>query len=147
MPTPKGWEWLSELPEEWQPPPELQSPTNSAEANLAIKILSCGILGHEVVSALGRYITENARFTIWFLRDVKGSDRGMKELALLVEVPSEQTRIVYEAWKRFEAVDAMKAPDEVLRARRVTTQAALAVALRRAAETLASVREGSANEN
>lgn len=144
MPTPEGLEWLNELPEELETPLDLREPTENPEVNLVIKILSCEILGHEVRAAVGRFVTEQALFTIWFLDDVKGSGREMKESALLSQIPMEQTRNVYEAWKKFESIDELVAPNEVLRERRVTTAAGLTTALEHAAEILVRVREGSA---
>jgi len=142
MPTPEGWEWLNDLPEEWRTPLDLLEPTADPDTNLVIRILSCEILGHEVRAAVGRFVTEQALFTIWFLDDVKGSGRGMKESTLLSQIPIEQTRTVYEAWKKFEGIGDLDAPNGELRERRMVTAAELATALEHAAETLTRVREG-----
>lgn len=142
MPVPEGWEWLNDLPKEWETPPELLEPTGDPEANLVIRILSSEVLGHEVRAAVGRFVTEHALFTIWFFDNVKRSDRGMKESALLSQIPAEETQNVYEAWKIFEDVDELDAPREELRNRRVAAAAGLTTALERAAERLARVRDG-----
>ncbi|GAA1020278.1 hypothetical protein Aple_078810 [Acrocarpospora pleiomorpha] len=142
MPIPEGWEWLNELPEEWETPPDLQTPTNNLEANLVIKMLSCEILGQDVRAAIGGFISAQALYTMWFFDDVKSSGRGMREVTLLAVFPTEQTRDVYKAWKRFERVGEQEGRDEVLRDRRIAAAAELAEALERAAEALDRVRKG-----
>ncbi len=129
------------MPGEWEPPADLCKPTRYPEANLAIRLLSCEILGHEVYVSLGRFITEHSLYTIWFMHEVKGAGQGIKESMLLAEVPLEQTRIVYEAWKEFERIDELDAPNEVLRERRRAVAAELAGALKSAAATLVRIRE------
>ncbi|BCB88104.1 hypothetical protein Psuf_054170 [Phytohabitans suffuscus] len=142
MPVPEGWEWLNDLPREWEVPSELLEPAGSPEVNLVIGILSSEILGHEVRAAVGRFVTEHALFTIWFAEDVKRSDRSMKESALLSQIPAEGTRSVYDAWKKFRDVDGLDAPPEEIRNRRVAAAADLTAALEGAAEKLARVRDG-----
>lgn len=141
MPVPEGEEWLDEAQEEWETPVDLQSPTRYAEANLAIKLLSCEFLGHEVRVALGRFISEYSLYTVWFHREVKRSGFSVKETTFLLGLPSEQTRIVYEAWKMLEVVDVLNAPNDVVRERRVTAAAALTAALQSAAGKLMDVRK------
>ena len=51
-----------DLPDEWQWPPEIDVPTPYPETNLAIKILSCEFIGHDVQAAVGRFVTEQALY-------------------------------------------------------------------------------------
>jgi hypothetical protein len=137
---PQGWEWLDDLPEEWEAPPDLQRPTRYPEVNLVIRLLSCEFLGFEVRAAIGRFVTEEALYDMWFVENVERAGWGEKKSALLREVPMEQTRIVYEAWKVLDAVEGLNAPNDVLLERRVTATAALTVALQEAAENFVRIR-------
>src|SRR5262245_58287676 len=96
VPLPPGWEWLDDLPDEWEPPAELREPTPLPHTNLAIKIMSCDFISHEACAALGRFVTEHALFTMWYVRSVKHSGRWTgKQAAILADIPYEQTRVVY----------------------------------------------------
>lgn len=133
--------WLSEVPDEWEPPGELLEPSSSVEANLAIRMLSCDYLGHEVRVLLGRFIAEHSLFTLWFLREVKTVQHGLKEAAALAGLPLEQNRAVYEAWKRFEDVSAMQAAEELLGEMRQAAREGLAAALRAGIAALSRARK------
>lgn len=91
MPMPQGWEWLDDLPDEWEAPPDLQSPTPYPEVNLEIQLLSCEFLGFEVRAAIGRFVAEEAFYGLRFVDNVETAGWGMKKSALLREVPMEQT--------------------------------------------------------
>lgn len=140
MPAPRGWEWFDELPEEWEPPEELLSPSNSPEHNLAILMLSCDVLGRDVCALIGRFITEQSLFTLWFLRDVKRSGRDLKEAALISGIGHHWTRQVYEAWMRFYSSTKTEGPNEGVRTLIVEARAELAKALQNAVDALAAVR-------
>jgi hypothetical protein len=142
MPVPQGWEWLDDLPDEWEAPPDLGVPTPYPEVNLAIRLLSCEFLGFEVRVAIGRFVSEEALYDMWFIENVETASWGMKKSALLREVPMEQARIVYEAWKRFEGVGELDAPSEDLRKKRMAASSELVATLERAAETFVRIREG-----
>jgi hypothetical protein len=137
---PQGWEWLDDLPDEWEAPPDLQSPTAYPEVNLVIQLLSCEFLGFEVRAAIGHFVAEEALYDMWFVENVETAGWEMKKSALLREVPMEQTRIVYEAWKALDAVGELDAPNDVLLERRVTATAALRAALQEAAERFVRIR-------
>jgi len=81
------FDWILELPDGWEPPDELRTPSMSIEANLAIRMLSCDYLGHEVRVLLGRFITEHSLFTLWYLREAKSSRYGLKETLMLGGLP------------------------------------------------------------
>ncbi|MDG4802940.1 hypothetical protein [Micromonospora sp. WMMD980] len=134
------FDWLSELPDEWKPPGELLEPSKSVEANLAIRMLSCDYLGHEVLVLLGRFIAEHSLFTLWFLKEGKALQRGLKETAILAGLPLEQTRAVYEAWRRFEEISDMQEADAILGERRRAAQEELSSALQAGVETLSLAR-------
>ncbi|MFI8984653.1 hypothetical protein ACIG63_06110 [Streptomyces antimycoticus] len=135
-----GWEWLDDLPDEWEAPSDLQSPTPYPEVNVAIQILSCDFLGFDVRAAIGHFIAEEALYDMWFVENVEADGWGGKKAALLREVPMEQTRIVYESWKTLDAVSEIDAPNDVVRERRVTAIAELKAALQRAAEEFERIR-------
>ena len=65
MPMPPGWEWLDDLPDEWEAPPDLQIPTPYPEVNLMIRLLSCEFLGFEVRAEIGRFVAEEALYDMW----------------------------------------------------------------------------------
>ncbi|MFY1636230.1 hypothetical protein ACN27F_23655 [Solwaraspora sp. WMMB335] len=140
MSMPQGWEWLEDLPDEWEAPPDLQTPTPYPEVNLVIRLLSCEFLGFEARAAIGRFVTEEALYDMWFIEKVQTAGWEMKKSALLREVPMEQARIVYEAWKVLNAVSELDAPDAVLLERRVTAIKALTSTLQEAAERLVGIR-------
>lgn len=140
MPVPPGWEWLDDLPDEWEAPSDLQSPTPYPEVNLAIQLLSCEFLRFEVRVEIGRFVTEEALYDMWFIENFKTAGWGMKKSAQLREVPMEQTRTVYEAWKAFDAVGKLQASNDVLREQRVSAMAALRVALQEAVEQFIHIR-------
>jgi len=108
---PAGWDWLDEVPDDWVPPEDLSGPTGSVDTDLAIRLLSCEILGPEVRAAVGRFVTEQAQYLLWFLTE--GRAAGIR---------------------------ALDAPDEVLRQRRVDASAALEITLDKAVDALKSRR-------
>jgi hypothetical protein len=114
MALPEGWEWLDELPT-WEPPQELRSPASSTALNLAIRMLSCDILGNDVCALVGRFVTEYSLFNIWFLQDAKKSGRDARQLAMLSSVGREQTRLVFESWERFLAATSAEGSNEDVR--------------------------------
>jgi len=140
--VPEGWGWLEDLPDEWEAPAELGAPTPYPEVNLAIKLLSCEFLGFEVRVAIGRFVSEEALYDLWFLENLGTAGWGARQSALLREVPMEQTRIVYEAWNRLDQVGEMNAPNAELRDRRAAASTQLMAALERAVEMFIRVRQG-----
>lgn len=142
VPLPPGWEWLDGLPDEWQPPAELDVPTANWATNLAIIILSDESVGYEVQAAVGRFVMEQAFYMIWYVREFQQpGPRTPKDAALHADVKSEQTRIAYEAWTAYRDVALHTAPSENVRQRRLAARAALATALDSAATVLARTRE------
>lgn len=134
------FDWLSEVPDEWEPPGELLEPSRSVEANVAIRMLSCDYLGHEVRVLLGGFIAEHSLFALWFLRERKASWHGLKEVAVLAGLPLEQTRTVYEAWRRFDEVSAMQEADAILGERLQAAREELSTALQVGIATLSRAR-------
>ncbi|WP_327136051.1 hypothetical protein OG311_38980 (plasmid) [Streptomyces sp. NBC_01343] len=137
---PEGWEWLDEMPDEWHPPEELKEPSNAAEINLAIQILSCDSVSLEIRALVGRFVTEQSQFTSWFLREVKGSGRDLSEVALISRSPLKQTRLVFEAWKRFQECLNAAGRDEDLFPKISASKNNLAGALTDAVDALVAAR-------
>ncbi len=108
--------------------------------NLTIQLLSCDFLGFEVRAAIGRFVTQEALYDIWFVENVEAAGWGMKRTAQLREVPMEQTRIVYEAWRALDSIREIEAPNDVLRERRVDAIAVLKAALEEAAGQFIRIR-------
>ncbi|GAA3435188.1 hypothetical protein [Kutzneria kofuensis] len=106
-----AFEWIDEIPDGWEPPVDLLGPSQDVVANLAIKMLTCDYLGHQVLVLVGRFIAEHSLFTMWFLREGKAAV-GAREALLLTLLPMEQVRIVYEAWQYFERVPVVANSDE-----------------------------------
>ncbi|MFC1429147.1 hypothetical protein ACEZDB_00530 [Streptacidiphilus sp. N1-3] len=147
MARPQGWEWLDDLPDEWEAPSDLQIPTPYPEVNLAIRLLSCDFLGFEVRAAIGRFVTQEALYDIWFLENFEAAGWGMKKAAQLREVPMEQTRIVYEAWKVLDSINGLEAPNNILRERRVIAIAALKTALEESTKKFIHIRSDNSPAN
>ncbi|KJK58196.1 hypothetical protein [Saccharothrix sp. ST-888] len=143
MAFPEGWEWLDELPT-WEPPKELRGPASSTALNLAIKMLSCDILGNDVCALVGRFVTEHSLFNVWFLRDAKGSGRDARQLAQLSSIGREQTRLVFESWERFLAATSVEGPNEHVRELIRLRSGELSESLRNASVALTKARDGSA---
>jgi len=129
MTRPPGWEWLDDLPDEWEAPSDLQGPTPYPEVNLTIQLLSCEFLGFDVRVAIGRFVTQEALYDMWFIENVESAGWGMKKAAQLREVPMEQTRVIYEAWRVLDSISTLEAPNDVLLEQRVSATAALRAAL------------------
>lgn len=91
------------MSEEWEPPDELLSPAVAVDLNLAIRILSCEVIGRDICVLVGRFIAEQSLYAIWFHDEVKGSGLGPAEVLRLVNVGHEQVRSVFESWNAFEA--------------------------------------------
>ncbi|MGV9315390.1 hypothetical protein ACWDR0_24875 [Streptomyces sp. NPDC003691] len=141
MSMPEGWEWLEEVPGEWNPPGEIQDPSNSVGVNLAIQILSCDAVGLNIRVLVGRFIAEQSNFTIWFLREVKGSRRDLREVAIISRTPSVQTRLVFEAWSVFRGALTEAGSVEELLPKVVAGRDGLSRALVEAIDKLVAARE------
>lgn len=100
MSLPEGWEWLDDIPD-WSPPSELEEPTKVHSTNLVIQMLSSESLGNALIDLVGQFLSEKARFNMWFAQEAKRKASSPKELALLGYVYVDQTRRVYEAWAEF----------------------------------------------
>ncbi|MFD7631533.1 hypothetical protein ACFV7Q_36930 [Streptomyces sp. NPDC059851] len=140
MSMPEGWEWLEEMPDEWHPPEELRGPSNAAAINLAIQILACDVVSLEIQALVGRFIIEQSQFTSWFLREVKGAGRDLREVALISQSSLKQTRLVFEAWKALQESLNAKGRDEDLFPVIAAKKDALAGALTDAADALAEAQ-------
>ena len=145
MPFPDEWKWLNDLPDAWVAPDEIRKPTRYPDTNLAIQLLSCEFLRHEIILLVGQFITQNANYQLWLSSDpILGL--GPKENAVLVEIPIGQTKIVYEAWKRLDDIRFSNEPNNVQSELRSVGQDNLETALFSAVETLADVREGRSHQ-
>ncbi|MBT3073555.1 MULTISPECIES: hypothetical protein [Streptomyces] len=111
MSRPDGWEWLDEPREQWTVPDSLRGPAASTQSNLAIAMLSCDFLGHEIVALVGRFIAEHS---LLYLRP-PGKGLGFREQALLADVLTRHTRRTFEAWERFKSSAEGDGPDEEIR--------------------------------
>lgn len=137
MAFPDGWEWLQEVPDEWEPPAELRTPTALPRINLPLQMLAMDILSNDSIDLVGQFISESARFNVWFATVAKGSGRTPKELAMVGQAPGNQLRKVYEAWKDFRgAYERCRGDIQGF----LGEQKALDAALRRAVEELQEVR-------
>ncbi|TWP51592.1 hypothetical protein FKR81_15505 [Lentzea tibetensis] len=113
-------EWIAGWPEEWELPEELVGPTENTVANLAIRMLECENLSHKARILLGRFIGEHSLLQLWILSDVKG--RGARDIREVYGVDQDGIRLVYEAWKQFQAapLDHRATLDEALETAVVT---------------------------
>ncbi|WP_331742261.1 hypothetical protein [Streptomyces sp. NBC_01006] len=99
MSLPPSWGWLDGIPDEWDPPEELLTPSSSIENNLAIKILSSELIGAKISEWTGRFVVEQSLLSVW-LHEAK---QGDAEMAVRLSGEAlEQTRLVFEAWKPLE---------------------------------------------
>lgn len=120
----------------WEPPAELLGPVQSIESNLAILILSSPTVGHEALVLLGRFISEQSLFTLWFLKDVKGSNRELADVLNLTTFGEAQTKVVYDAWKEYERAIKLRLGREKV----IAAEEKLVEALRSAVDALVKVR-------
>ncbi|MBT2472107.1 hypothetical protein J7E97_30660 [Streptomyces sp. ISL-66] len=96
---PPSWGWLDGIPDEWEPPEELLTPSSSIENNLAIKILSSELVGAKISEWTGRFVVEQSLLSAW-LHQAK---QGDAEMAMRLSGEAlQQTRLVFEAWKPLE---------------------------------------------
>ncbi|QKW35812.1 hypothetical protein HUT06_18680 [Actinomadura sp. NAK00032] len=96
---PDGWEWLGDLPDEWEPPSEFFQPSSTIEYNLAIRMLAWDFLGRDFSAIIGRFITESSLFKLWYSQLIKGSRRSPKEQAALALAAWECTHRCSDAWQ------------------------------------------------
>jgi hypothetical protein len=95
-----GWDWLLELPRDWERPEDLRGPTKSHELNLAILMLSSEKIGNDSIELVGAFVSEVARFNRWFDSKAKG-EQSERDLAKLYLLHQACTRRVYEAWSAY----------------------------------------------
>lgn len=139
MSLPEGWDWVNELPT-WEPPEELRGPVGPVALNLAIRVLSCDVLSNHIRALVGSFITEYSLFNIWFARDVKSTGLNGRRLAQLSTIGREQTRLVYEDWRKFEAAIQADGPNEQVRLLVETRADSLAASLRNAVAAFQGAR-------
>lgn len=130
------------MPDEWELPDELLRPSSSVEMNLAIAMLSCDSLGHEARTLVGRFVSENSLYALWFLKFGKRGAVNVTEALRLAGVPMEQAGQIYPYWSRFRATLDSAAPDGATTVRRMRSE--LEHALLRAVEVLEGARDGEA---
>ncbi|GLW58990.1 hypothetical protein Kpho01_70000 [Kitasatospora phosalacinea] len=137
MSLPPNWGWLDGIPDEWEPPEELLTPSNSIENNLAIKILSSELVGAEISEWTGRFVVEQSLVLAW-LHQAK---QGDAEMAMRLSGEAlEQTRLVFEAWKPLETLLSPQSASPEGR-KEVRQQAARLVdTLRRSVDALRAMR-------
>ncbi|MFD7454232.1 hypothetical protein [Kitasatospora sp. NPDC059827] len=111
MNWPEGWEWLDEPRERWDVPDSLRGPAPSAPLNLAVAMLSCEFLGHELCVLVGRFVTENAQL---YLRP-PGKGLTFREQSLISNVLTRHTRRTFEAWERFRLSEEREGPAHEVR--------------------------------
>ena len=111
MDRPEGWEWLDEPRERWETPDLLRGPATSAPTNLAIVMLSCDFLGHELSALVGRFVTEYALF---YLRP-PGRGLSFRDQAQISDVLTKHTRCIFEAWERFRTGAEQNSPADEIR--------------------------------
>jgi hypothetical protein len=144
MPLPEGWEWLKELAaHEWEPPDELLTPTRYPETNLAIKLLSCESLGLEECSLVGQFISEQMQFTLWYVREGEAKAGGFEQAAWLATFGDTQTRLVYDAWLKYESSRNSTGMNKEVGERVRTSRGELRDVLRKAVTALVEVRSRS----
>lgn len=101
MSLPPSWGWLDGIPDEWDPPEELLTPSSSIENNLAIKILSSELIGARISEWTGRFVVEQSLLSAWLHEAKQGdAERAMR----LSGEALQQTRLVFEAWKPLETL-------------------------------------------
>ncbi|MFD0631730.1 hypothetical protein [Catenulispora yoronensis] len=128
------------MPDEWEAPLDIQKPTPYPEVNISIRLLSCEYLDFETRAAVGRFVSAEAEYDIWYLGNVKSAGWEMVKSAHLREIPMEQTRLVYEAWRVFEEIDYTRDPRDVVRERRRMALAGLQAALQEAVDSFHRAR-------
>ncbi|MEV7773310.1 hypothetical protein [Kitasatospora sp. NPDC086791] len=83
----------------WIVPDSLRGPVRQVPTNLAIQMLSCELLDHEIKALLGEFIAEASRCHLRPMEAPMNFDRQARFGGVLREA----TRIVYEGWEDFRA--------------------------------------------
>lgn len=99
MDVPESWEWLVGQPQ-WDPPEELKAPTSNWMHNLAISMLSSGLMGNDLVEALGNVLSRYAKFNLW----IQGEGKRVLDAKELLERAAALERVtatLYEAWNTY----------------------------------------------
>jgi hypothetical protein len=91
--------------EERDPPELMRGPSGYPPTNLAILLLSCDVLDHEVCALVGRFVTECSSA---YLRPTRSMT--FREQELMGEVFTRHTRRTFVAWERFRLGLEMAAP-------------------------------------
>lgn len=100
---PEDWKWLDELPETWAIPEEIRTPTRIPQHNLSIRMLSSQMIGNDVVVLLGTWLTKYAEFNMWGATKGKGvAAVSVRDLAFRVAESRDITRRIYVAWREYE---------------------------------------------
>lgn len=100
MKTPEGWQWLDELPSAWDAPDDIKAPTRYPLTNLAIQMLSSGMLGNDIVALLGTLLAEDAKFNMWSATAGRSSFPPEVLFARAIE-RGHATGRLYDAWRSY----------------------------------------------
>ncbi|MFG2976131.1 hypothetical protein ACGFYY_24525 [Streptomyces sp. NPDC048331] len=96
--------------EKWVVPDSLRGPVRQVPTNLAIRMLSCELLDHEVKALVGQFIAEAS---LCYLRPVE-APMNFDRQARFGDALRGSTRIVYEGWEEFRtAIEGEGCPEEV----------------------------------
>jgi hypothetical protein len=101
MPSyPEGWEFLSDMPDAWEPPEELRKSGRSPMLNLVIEVISSAFIGNDILRAAGEVLAEYAAFSEWCSPAGAGRLDFEQQTRCSLEI-SYLTRDVYTAWRAF----------------------------------------------
>jgi hypothetical protein len=94
------YEWLRNLPQGWDAPEHLLTPTASPPLNLGVQVIGSNIVGNDVVELAALFMAEHARFELW----MGGHEPplGFRQQFERGVAPNEGLRLAYEAWVEFE---------------------------------------------
>lgn len=98
--VPEGWEFLHQIPEEWQAPPELLQPPKSSAMNLILQIVTSEFASNDILEASGRLLSAYAALNGWLA--TAGSKRlGFEGVTRVSAEISFVVRDIYAAWVAF----------------------------------------------
>jgi hypothetical protein len=92
--------WLADVPEVWEAPEDLLSPTRIPFNNLVLRVLASEMVGNDLIDLLGRLLSAHARVNMFFGTTGKSS-LSLRDLALLSVRVQEVLRNVYLSWSAF----------------------------------------------
>jgi hypothetical protein len=93
-------DWFRDLPDPWEYPEELRSPTKYPYMNLSVILMGSGLLNHDAIELHGRYLIEHSLLMTEFAK--RTPTRSFRQSMLLVHLRSNGLKLIYGSWLEYE---------------------------------------------